>query len=113
MCAGNCELERLIFSQHLPVFIEAWSVDLPGHSVVMQPMARVVCLRETASLHFPFQGCTTFPSDISEESGFLCWGLKITIQAQVSYKLRQRVAEISSGDICFSFMYIYTVSHRV
>lgn len=113
MCAGNYELERLIFSQHLPVSIEARSVGLSGHAVVMQSMVRVVCLRETASLHFPFQGCTTFPSDISEESAFLCWGLKITIHAQVSYKLRQRVAEISSEDICFSFMYTYTLSHRV
>ena len=30
MSAGNRELERLIFSQHLPVTIEAWRAGLPG-----------------------------------------------------------------------------------
>ena len=45
---GSYQLEGLIFSQRLSVSTEAWSVGLPGHTVVMQPMARVVCLSLSA-----------------------------------------------------------------
>ena len=55
------QLEVQLFSQCLSISKEARSVGLPGHAAVMQPITHVMCLRETASLHFRMQDCTSSP----------------------------------------------------